>query len=82
MKVSAKIVHARRIAEHMEMLIKANESNRNVASMADLFEQGFRKILNDAGENNNALIVLAEKNFDTDIVYPYFSFLPEDKRLV
>lgn len=81
MKVTGKFVHARRVAEHFAALIEANKDNPEVPSLVDLVENGFRKIVNDSGTNNNCFIVLAEKEFDERITYPYFSFLPDDKRL-
>lgn len=95
MKISAKIVHAENVADYLVNVIQLNkgalEVSEDLASLKisvtesqlkTLIEHAIRKILHDTGAQNNAVIVVAEKDYDSEFKYPYFSLLPENKKLI
>lgn len=81
MTVKAKIIHSENLARHLVAVMTAN-AGLPVDQLPNLIENAIRKIIQDSGEQNNAVVVVGEKGFDERYSYPYFSFLPDDKKLI
>lgn len=79
--VKAKLAHAENLAEYLVEVIKAN-ADAPGHDLVHVFEHAIRKVVRDSGSENNALIILAEKEYDQSLNYPFFSWLPKDQRIV
>lgn len=81
MTVKAKVAEVGRLAEHLASTLKQNGLDTDVR-VAHVLENAIRNVVANSGTQNNALIVVAEHEYDKDLNYPYFSWLPDDKRIV
>jgi len=81
MTVKAKVVEVGRLAEHLAETLKQNGLDTDVR-VAHVLENTIRNVVANSGTQNNALIVVAEHEYDKNLNYPYFSWLPDGKRIV